>query len=64
MMHHVWLTTLTGRYKVASADMLETAMYYAHKYRDEGQMTVKRGNKILAILSAAPANPGAMGDAE
>lgn len=47
MMHHVWV----DRLKVASADTKEMALYYAEKYREEGRVVVKRGNKIVAVLS-------------
>ena len=50
-MFHVWVGPRNGTMKVASADTLQSAMMYAVQYREEGPVTVRDGNKIVALLS-------------
>ena len=50
-MYHVWTYRKGKTLKVASADSIEDAMHYAHQYTEEGRVTVKDGNGVIAILS-------------
>ena len=40
------------RLRVAGSDCIHGAMHYARQYREEGEVTVKKGNRIVAILCA------------
>ena len=51
-MYYVW-TELNGKkLRVAGCNDLKTALYYAKQYTDEGRVTVKKVNKIVAIFSS------------
>ncbi len=51
-MFHVWTGPRNGTLKVASADTIQSAMHYAIQYREEGPVTVRNGNKIIAMMSS------------
>ena len=53
MTYAVWVDY--PRLKVAGADRLREAMYYAYQYTDEGAVTVRHRNRIVAKLSAGEA---------
>ena len=40
-----------NKMKVAGSDKLETALHYAYGYREEGEVTVKEGRKIICVMS-------------
>jgi hypothetical protein len=47
---YVWTNKNGTKLQVAGASVLSEAMRYAFMYQDEGEVTVKQGNKILARL--------------
>tara|TARA_R110000772_G_scaffold20345_2_gene56430 strand:- start:160 stop:324 length:165 start_codon:yes stop_codon:yes gene_type:complete len=46
----VWANKNGTKLKVAGASVLSEALRYAFMYQDEGEVTVKQGNKILVRL--------------
>ena len=52
MMYYVWTNwkDKNRRLRVAGSDSFREAMYYAGQYTEEGDVTVKLGNKILSTL--------------
>ena len=49
-MFYVWTNKNGTKLQVAGASVLSEAMRYAFMYQEEGEVTVKQGNKILVRL--------------
>jgi hypothetical protein len=47
---YVWTNRNGYKLRVAGASVLSEAMRYAFMYQEEGEVTVKQGNKILVRL--------------